>query len=232
MRLCIECDILNFGRRMGETSALYCRVSTADQDLSHQRQLTSEYATDRLGVEPADIEMFVDKQSGTNTDQEGYRDLMAAIEDEEISQVIASEVSRISRSVRDFSATVERIVDEHDVGLHILDMGIALDPTGSDPYTRAFLTVAATFAELEAEIKRENVREGIAAAESRANGTVGHRSASMLGPKGISHRTTTTRKRSWCLMNSIKGRASGNSLGISRSTVRTIVENRERSEVG
>ncbi len=31
-------------------------------------------------------------------------------------------------------------------------------------YTRAFLTVAATFAELEAEIKRENVREGITAA--------------------------------------------------------------------
>ncbi|WP_185715656.1 hypothetical protein [Halocatena pleomorpha] len=41
--------------------------------------------------------------------------------------MIASEVSQISRSVRDFSATVERIVDEHGIGLHILDMGIALD---------------------------------------------------------------------------------------------------------
>lgn len=50
-------------------------------------------------------------------------------------------------------------------GLHILDMGIDLDPSDSDPYTRAFLTVTATFAELEAEIKRENVREGIAAAQ-------------------------------------------------------------------
>lgn len=92
---------------------------------------------------------------------------MAAIEDGEISQVVASEGSRISRSVRNFSATVQCIVDENDVGLHILDMGIALDPEDSDPYTRAFLTVAATFAELEAEIKRENTREGIAAAREQ-----------------------------------------------------------------
>jgi DNA invertase Pin-like site-specific DNA recombinase len=47
-------------------------------------------------------------------------------------------------------------------------MGIDLDPDERDPYTRAFLTVAATFAELEAEIKRDNTREGIAA--SRAQG--------------------------------------------------------------
>lgn len=49
---------------MSETTALYCRVSTADQDLSRQRQLTSEYATNRLGVEPAEIKVFVDKQTG------------------------------------------------------------------------------------------------------------------------------------------------------------------------
>lgn len=61
---------------------------------------------------------------------------MTAIEDGRIDQVISSEVSRISRSVRDFSATVERIVDENGIGLHILDIGIALDPEDSDP-TRA-----------------------------------------------------------------------------------------------
>lgn len=97
-------------------------MSTADQTLSRQRQLTGEYATDRLGVEPAEIEVFVDKQTGTNTDWEGYSELMAAIERGEISQGIASEVSRISQSVRDFSATVERIVDENSVGLHILSV--------------------------------------------------------------------------------------------------------------
>ncbi len=99
-------------------------------------------------VEPTDIEMFVDKQSGTNTDRDGYRELMTAIEAGEIDQVVASEVSRISRSVRDFSAAVERIVDENDVGLHILDMRIALDPNDSDPYTRAFLRIDRTTIEI------------------------------------------------------------------------------------
>ena len=107
--------------------------------------------------------MFADKQSGTSTDRDGYSELMEAVESGHVERVIASEVSRISRSVRDFSATVERIVDECSVGLHVLDMGIDLDPEKRDPCTRAFLTVAATFAELEAEIKRQNTREGIAA---------------------------------------------------------------------
>ena len=153
---------------MSPKTALYCRVSTSDQNLERQHQQTKEYATDTLGVEPPAIEVFVDKQTGTDTDRDGYRELMAAVESGEVERVIASEVSRISRSVRDFAATVERIVDDNGVALHILDMGIDLDPDERDPYTRAFLTVAATFAELEAEIKRDNTREGIAA--SRAQG--------------------------------------------------------------
>jgi DNA invertase Pin-like site-specific DNA recombinase len=155
---------------MAATTALYCRVSTPDQNLERQHQRTKEYATDTLGVEPPPppIEVYVDKQTGTNTDRDGYRDLMRAVESGEVERVIASEVSRISRSVRDFAATVERVVDDNEVGLHILDMGIDLDPDERDPYTRAFLQVAASFAELEAEIKRDNTREGIAA--SRAQG--------------------------------------------------------------
>ncbi len=216
---------------MGETTALYCRVSTADQDLSRQRQLTSEYATDRLGVEPAEIEMFVDKQSGTNTDRDGYRELMAAIEAGEISQVIASEVSRISRSVRDFSATVERIVDEHGVGLHILDMGIALDPEDSDPYTRAFLTVAATFAELEAEIKRENVREGIAAARDQGKWHGRPPFGFDVGSEGYLVPNDNYEKALVALDELDKGtskRSLAQSFGVARSTIRNIADNRQR----
>ena len=68
--------------------------------------------------------------------------------------------------MRDFAEAVERIVDEHGAALHVLDMGLDLDPDERDPYTRAFLSVAATFAELEADIKRENTRQGMAAAKA------------------------------------------------------------------
>ena len=145
-------------------TALYCRVSTEDQSLDRQKNRTYEYATERLGVEPASIELYEDKSTGTDTDRSGYVALLEDVEAGEIEQVVASEVTRISRSTRDFCATVERIVDENGTGLHILDMGISLDPDESDPYTRAFLSIAATFGELEAEIKRKNTREGIAAA--------------------------------------------------------------------
>ena len=154
-----------------ETVALYCRVSTEEQNLDRQRQLTSDYATQRLGVPLAATETYVDKQTGTNTDRAGYRQLMQGVESGHIDRVIVSEVSRISRSVRDFSATVHHLVDEHGVALHVLDMGIDVDPTERDPYTRAFLQVAATFAELEAEIKRQNTREGMDAARDQGKWT-------------------------------------------------------------
>jgi DNA invertase Pin-like site-specific DNA recombinase len=216
---------------MTGTTALYCRVSTTDQSLTRQRQLTGEYATDRLGVEPADIEVFVDKQSGTSTDRDGYRKLMKAVESDNVERVIASEVSRISRSVRDFSATVERIVDECGVGLHVLDMGIDLDPEKSDPYTRAFLTVAATFAELEAEIKRQNTREGIAAQRSMGKWHGRPPFGFDIGSEGYLSPNDDFETAIILLDELDKGasqRALARSTGVSRSTIQEIAANRER----
>jgi DNA invertase Pin-like site-specific DNA recombinase len=149
-----------------ETVALYVRVSTEDQNLDRQQQLTYDYATDRLGVAPSLVQVYADKRSGTNTDRSGYADLMVDLEAGAIDRVVVSEVSRLSRSVRDFAAAVERIVEEHGAALHVLDMGLDLDPDERDPYTCASLSVAATFAELEADIKRENTRQGMAAAKA------------------------------------------------------------------
>jgi DNA invertase Pin-like site-specific DNA recombinase len=216
---------------MSGITALYCRVSTADQDLARQRQLTGEYATNQLGVAPADIELYLDKQTGTNTDRDGYSDLMADIEAGEIERVIASEVSRISRSVRDFSATVERVVDEHGVGLHILDMGIDLDPDDRDPYTRAFLTVAATFAELEAEIKRENTREGIAAARAQGKWHGRPPFGFDVGTEGYLTPNENYETALVILDELDKGaskRGLARSTGVARGTIQKIAANRDR----
>jgi DNA invertase Pin-like site-specific DNA recombinase len=101
---------------------------SADQSLvrQRQRQRTSDYATNTLGIEPSAIEVYPDKQTVTDTDRDGYRDLIEAVEVDEVERVIASEISRISRSVRNFAATVERIVDDNEVGLHILDIGLSV----------------------------------------------------------------------------------------------------------
>ena len=213
------------------TVALYCRVSTEDQSLARQRQLTSEYATDRLGVPPSTIELYRDKQTGTNTQRDGYRELMDDVESGRIERVIVSEVSRISRSVRDFSATVERLVDENGVGLHVLDMGIDLDPEERDPYTRAFLTVAATFAELEAEIKRENTREGIAAAREQGKWHGRPPFGFDIGSEGYLSPNDDYETALVIIDELDKGtskRELARRAGIARPTVRRIDENRER----
>ena len=212
------------------TTALYCRVSTEDQSLSRQRQLTSEYA-ERLGVPVSAIELYLDKQTGTDTDRDGYRRLMEDVENGEIERVIVSEVSRISRSVRDFSATVERVVDENGVALHVLDMGIDLEPDDHDPYTRTFLTVAATFAELEAEIKRENTREGIAAAREQGKWHGRPPFGFDVGPEGYLTPNDDYETALVVIDELDKGTAKrqlARRAGIARPTVRRIDANRER----
>lgn len=61
--------------------------------------------------------MYANTQTGTDTDRDDSRDFMRAIEIGDVECVTASEVSRLPRSVWDFAATVERIVDEEPVGV-------------------------------------------------------------------------------------------------------------------
>ena len=127
--------------------------------------------------------------------------------------------------------SVERIVDENEVGLHILDMGIDLDPDDRDPYTRAFLTVAATFAELEAEIKRDNITEGIAA--NRAQGKWHGRPpfGFDVGPEGYLTPNDDCETAIVILDELDKGaskRDLARRTGIARSTVRKVANTPER----
>ena len=213
-----------------ETVALYCHVSTDEQNLDRQRELTYEYATERLGVSPSSIEVYIDKGSGTNTDRRGYADLMASLESGDLNRVVVSEVSWLSRSVRDFAASVERIVDEYDAALHVLDMGLDLDPNERDPYTRAFLSVAATFAELEAEIKCQNTMQGLTAAHEQGKHTDRAPFGFDVGPEGYFSPNEDFDTSVVILDQIDRGdskRSIARSAGVSRSTVGRIEARRD-----
>ena len=110
-------------------------------------------------------------------------------------------------------------------------MGIDLDPDERDPYTRAFLTVAATFAELEAEIKRDNITEGIAA--SRAQGKWHGRPpyGFDVGPEGYLTPNDDYETARVILDELDKGaskRDLARRTGVARSTVRKVANNRKR----
>lgn len=153
------------------TTALYARVSTSDQSIARQKEETWNYAVDDLGVDPGGVEVFEDTGTGRDTQRDGYQDLMQQVRAGDVARVIVLEVSRLSRSMRDLASTVETIVDENATGLHILDMGLALEPGEDDPYQRAFLNIMGTIAQLEADMIRERTRSGIEAAKQAGKHT-------------------------------------------------------------
>jgi len=144
---------------MGEI-ATYVRVSTADQNLERQLTSTREYAENNLGADV--VRVYDDKSTGTDVSRSGYQDLIADVEAGEIDHVVAHQVSRIARSISDLEQTADRLRD-HDCALHIVSEGLEIRPGETDPYQRALFQLLGVFAELEAEIKRQNIREGIAA---------------------------------------------------------------------
>lgn len=144
---------------MGEI-ALYLRVSTADQNLDRQLTSTQEYAERELDA--TSWRVYDDKSTGTNVSRDGYQSLMADVRSGEIEHVVSHQVSRIARSISDLEQTA-RELREHGCSLHVVQQGLKMRPGQTDPYQRALFQLLGVFAELEAEIKRQNIREGIAA---------------------------------------------------------------------
>lgn len=144
---------------MGEV-ALYLRVSTADQNLDRQLSSTQEYAESELSAETWRV--YDDKSTGTDVSRDGYQSLMADVQAGEINHVVAHQVSRIARSISDLEQTASRLRDR-GCALHVVQQGLEMRPGETDPYQRALFQLLGVFAELEAEIKRQNIREGISA---------------------------------------------------------------------
>ena len=157
-----ESLFLYTGLCLGVTVACYARVSTADQQLDRQIESITDYAQNRLGASLQDVDIYRDKSTGTDTDRSGYQALMDAADAGDIDAVIVHQVSRIARSVSDLESTAERLRDS-GVELHIISEGLTMTPDSQDPYQKALFQMLGVFSELEAEIKRQNVREGIAA---------------------------------------------------------------------
>lgn len=141
--------------------ATYVRVSTEDQNLNRQLESTREFASD-LGADPADVETYRDKSTGTNTNRDGFRQLLEDIDAGEYDAVVVHSVSRISRSIRDLDRVVERIVEENQTSLHIISESFDIRPDDDDPFQNAMLQLLGVFAELEAELAQKRTREGLA----------------------------------------------------------------------
>lgn len=136
----------------------YVRVSTEDQSVDRQLDSVSTYA-EREFDSTLD-RVFRDKSTGTDTSRRGYQDMMDSLG--ELDAVVVHSISRICRSIQDLEITANKMANQ-DVQLHVVSEGLQLHPEESDPYQTALFQLLGVFAELEANITQQRVREGIAA---------------------------------------------------------------------
>ncbi len=132
----------------------YARVSTAEQDLTVQRQALAD-----LGVDPRRV--YVDHGlTGTNRERPGLREALAACRTGDT--LVVTKLDRLARSVPD----ARDIVDELTARGVRLNIGGSLhDP--ADPVGRLLFTVLSMIAEFEADLARARTREGMAVARAK-----------------------------------------------------------------
>ncbi|CQH55269.1 resolvase [Halobacterium hubeiense] len=154
-----------YGNIGDDQVACYCRVSTDDQSLDRQLTATQEYAEREFGADLADLSIYRDKSTGTNTERSGYQEMMADAEDDELRAVVVHSISRICRSISDLERTTLRLEDA-GTELHIVSEGLTLRPDEEDPYQTALFQLLGVFAELEANMAQQRTKEGIAARQA------------------------------------------------------------------
>lgn len=166
--------------------AVYCRVSTPDQDLTRQAKTTLPYVRDTIGgdlgganvthaashlesvgggdpIDLGDVTIFHDKSTGTDTNRGGYQQAMRRVEAGEFDAFVVHDLTRLTRSLQDLEQTVERVTG-HGCELHFVRDGLPpFTPQANDPGARLMLQMLGAFAEWEARTKQMNTKEGIQA---------------------------------------------------------------------
>ena len=131
----------------------YVRVSDVSQNLD--RQL---FAMNELKIPQENI--FMDKQSGKNTERPGLQKLLSTVQQGDT--VIVESVSRFARNTRDLLELIERLIVK---GVEFISLKEHIDTT--TPTGKFMLTVFGAVAELERGYILQRQAEGIAAAKRR-----------------------------------------------------------------
>jgi putative DNA-invertase from lambdoid prophage Rac len=163
--------------------AIYCRVSTSDQDCERQERDLLEYA-DRANFEV--VEVFKETLSGIRkaggkraTEREKVMSLAQA---RRIDAVLATELTRWGRSTQDLMSTLQELAS-WEVSL-IAQTGLQFDLATSQG--KLITNLMASLAEFEHDLLRERVRSGIAAAKARGQTfgrRAGYRPSDGVAPK-------------------------------------------------
>jgi len=185
--------------------ALYCRVSTSTKDQTTENQLRelNSYC-DRMGYEV--IKIYEDQISGAKTREKrpAYNQLCNDAFLKKFDAVIAWDVSRFGRSLKEF---VSFLADMDDKGIGVVAVKNGLDTSSSTG--KMMMKMIGVMEEWNREMLVERTKSGLA--RTRANGT-------KLGRRKITNPKMTAQIIS--LRNENKSiRAIATEVGVSTATI-------------
>jgi DNA invertase Pin-like site-specific DNA recombinase len=131
----------------------YARVSTREERQVFDRQIDALRAAGCHRI-------FDDRGSGTNTDRPGLKACLDYLRKGDV--LVVLDLDRLGR----LAGELIRLVDELE-GRGIGFRALNADFDTTTPMGRAFLQIQAAFAEMERNVIRQRVKEGIAAARAR-----------------------------------------------------------------
>ena len=134
-------------------TALYCRVSTAEQTTDNQ-VLELEQVADRMGWTM--VQTFTDVISGARSKRPGLDALMLSVARKEVDMVMIWDVSRLGRSL---SHLVTLLEEFHAKGVDLYFHQQGIDTT--TPSGKAMFQMLGVFSEFERGMIQERVRAGL-----------------------------------------------------------------------
>lgn len=203
--------------------AIYCRVSTSDQDNDRQERDLLDYA-ERSDFEV--VEVFKETLSGIRK-AKGKQPVerkraMELAQRRGIDAVLVTEMTRWGRSTQDLMNTLGELAS-WDVSL-IAQTGLTTFDL-STPQGKLIANLMASLAEFEHDLLRERVRSGVAAAKARGQRfgrRPGYRPSDRQAPEVV--RLSETEK--------LSQREIAKRLGLSKTTVNEILKRRAQEAFG
>jgi DNA invertase Pin-like site-specific DNA recombinase len=142
-------------------TAVYMRVSTADQKLDSQKVELNRYCKARGWK---NVAVYADKITGASTTRPALDQMVKDIRVGKIERVVCFKLDRLGRSLTHLALLIDEMT-RLKVPLICTTQGI--DTSASNPCGKFQLSVLMAVAEFEREIIRERVNFGLAAARER-----------------------------------------------------------------
>jgi putative DNA-invertase from lambdoid prophage Rac len=210
----------NEGTQRRRRVAIYCRVSTSEQDCDRQERDLIDYAK-RAGFEV--VEVFKETLSGIRKAKGKQpierKKVMELAQAREIDAVLVTELTRWGRSTQDLMDTLGQLAS-WDVSL-IAQTGLQFDL--ATPQGKLIANLMASLAEFEHDLLRERVQSGIAAAKARGQQfgrRPGYRPSDKLAPRVLELSKSGHSQRKIAA-----------ELGLSKTTVKEILKRNKGSQV-